>query len=143
MDSKLGREREAFIQTLGEECLRKVNLVHPEGDIEGVWVAMDKSNLAKYEADQVGSLPGQNEITCYLVNMPLGWGGAVWGSKIVARHGGPDRPRAYLEDQLKHDPYWVENNEALRESIALMLNENTRAYLEEQRALKEDKDGEE
>lgn len=129
MDSNLARERSAFIQSLGEKNIRKVNLVHQDGMTEGIWVAMDDANLTKYDADEVGSLPGQNQITCYLVNMPLGWGSAVWGSKIVARHGGTNRASAYLQDQDAHDPFWDENNITLRESIEQML--------------KEDKDGEE
>jgi len=86
------------IQSKGDGYIKKVNLVHEGEGNEGIWVCLaTEEDKKKYESD---SSRGE---TCegYLVNMPLGWGTACWGSKITFKTNGDSRAYARLSEQRK------------------------------------------
>ncbi len=79
----------------------KVNLTYgpSESNGEGIWATfVSPEDKAKYEKDSSGF-----KYLCLLLNAPLGWGGRVWGSPIIATTNGKSRPVAILDDQKELD----------------------------------------
>lgn len=78
----------------------KVNLIHPEGDKEGIWaVPADVESKAAYDDEN----SFDKEIRVRLLNRPLGWAVKDWGDEIIAKTRGTERPVAYEADNISDE----------------------------------------
>lgn len=108
------KERVTLIQSFPENRMFKVLLRHEDGMGEGIWATADEENWKKYKNDK-----SRGEFFfAYLCNMPLGWAGCCWGSKIKCKTLGADRPTALVADQNG-----VEDNKKLFLGLSLYQKE--------------------
>lgn len=100
-DLQFAEIRIALIQSGDEKTYRKVNLKRPNTDnLEGIWcLPKTPEDLAKIDDDH----SRDETFRAYLLNMPLPWSGRTWGSEIVARTQGKQRPTASPDDQAVLD----------------------------------------
>ena len=84
---------EAEVQNLQDTLgSHKVNLIHRDGDSEGVWATyLTPEDKAIYKASS-------GTYKAVLLNDPLGWQGRQWGDVIVATTRGSARPIARWQD---------------------------------------------
>jgi hypothetical protein len=73
----------------------KVNLEHPGGGNEGIWVVA----VSDQDQKRINSDATNKTAFVRLANMPLGWGDFRWGSLIKIRTNGSYRGIAVLSDQ--------------------------------------------
>jgi len=78
----------------------KINLVDPEGEIEGIWVAfLTEEDKKKYNDDRSSG----EEIRCVLLNHALCfYPNPTWGRMLVGKTCGPQRPTFQFDDQVEH-----------------------------------------
>lgn len=113
MDSILfAQQRVDAIQAFENGHLIKVNLLRPGQGNEGIWVCPVDTQTKDRHDDPISK---NEELYGYLVNQPLPWGSACWGSKIKFITNGTNRPFAKLDNQ---DADFDTENVQLRDGLS-------------------------